>query len=49
MSEVKGDRAAVLVLVSSVTAMLETIGELTGRDAEARGLIRVVRETFTER
>lgn len=47
MSEGKSDRqAAVLVLVSSVTAMVETLGEMTGRDTDAMVIIKLVREAF---
>lgn len=34
------------ILVATVCALLETIGELTGRDTEAEALVKVVRSEF---
>ena len=45
----RGDAAkpgTVDILVATVCATLETIGELTGREAEAEALIKTVREEF---
>lgn len=50
MSEGKTERHdPVLVMIGAATAMIEVLGELTGREVEAVALIGVVRETFTER
>ena len=34
------------ILVATVCALLETVGELTGREPEAEGLIKTVRAEF---
>lgn len=39
-------RPDILVLLATVTATLELLGQMTAREPEAEGLIRVVRETF---
>ena len=39
-------RGDVIILLATVTATLELLGQMTAREPEAEGLIRVVRETW---